>query len=149
MRTVASSAPGSVLCFDCGGDMQPAHFGDLSCQVAYAHGCRGMLIAGNCRDTHYVPKMPDFPIFTFGTRPNAFGGWIITGINQPMHLPGHLTYYVNVFPGDYVFADNDGAQIIPKDLVDEVRFRVEEHYERKLLAGGMRTDEVYKKCGVL
>jgi 4-hydroxy-4-methyl-2-oxoglutarate aldolase len=154
MRTMANSSPGSVLCFDCGGDMQPAHFGEMSCQVAYAHGCRGMLIAGNCRDAHYILKMPDFPIFTFGTRPNAFGGWIITEINQPIHLPGHLTHYVNVFPGDYVFADDDGAQIIPKDLVDEVLLRVEEifekeNHERKLLAGGMPIDEVYTKFGVL
>jgi regulator of RNase E activity RraA len=154
MRTVANSAPGSVLCFDCGGDMQPAHFGEMSCQLAYAHGCRGMLIAGNCRDTHYILKMADFPMFTFGTRPNAFGGWIITEINHPIHLPGHLTHYVNVFPGDYVFADDDGAQIIPKDLVDEVLLRVEEisekeNDERKLLAGGMPIDEVYTRFGVL
>ena len=63
MRAVANSAPGSVLCFDCGGDMQPSHFGEMSCQLAYAHGCRGMLLAGNCRDTQYVLKMPDFPMY--------------------------------------------------------------------------------------
>jgi regulator of RNase E activity RraA len=154
MRMVASSPPGSVLCFDCGGDMQPAHFGEMSCQLAYAHGCRGMLIAGNCRDTRYIRRMPDFPMFTFGTRPNAFGGWIITEVNQPIHLPGHLTHHVNVFPGDYVFADDDGAQIIPKALVDEVLLRIEEIFEkenqeRKLLAGGMPIDEVYTRFGVL
>jgi len=27
MREVATQPPGSILCFDCGGDMQPAHFG--------------------------------------------------------------------------------------------------------------------------
>ena len=154
MRMVANSAPGSVLCFDCGGDMQPAHFGEMSCQLAYAHGCRGMLIAGNCRDTQYVLKMADFPIFTFGTRPNAFGGWIVTEVNVPIYLPGHITHYVKVMPGDYIFADNDGAQLIHKDLVDEVLLRVEqtfdkENHERELLAGGMPIDEVYTKFGVL
>ena len=154
MQAIANSAPGSVLCFDCGGDMQPAHFGEMSCQLAYAHGCRGMLIAGNCRDTRCILEMPDFPMFTFGTRPNAFGGWIIIEVNQPIHLPGHLTHYVCVFPGDYVFADDDGAQIIPKVLVDEVLLRIEEifekeSWERKLLAGGMPIDEVYRKFGVL
>jgi 4-hydroxy-4-methyl-2-oxoglutarate aldolase len=154
MRTIATSAPGSVLCFDCGGDMQPAHFGEMSCQIAYAHGCRGMLIAGNCRDTRYILQMPDFPMFTFGTRPNAVGGWIITEINKPILLPGHRTHYVSVFPGDYVFADDDGAQIIPKDLVDEVLLCVEEiaekeNHQRKLLAEGMPIDEVYTKFGVL
>jgi regulator of RNase E activity RraA len=57
-------------------------------------------------------------------------------------------------PGDYIFADNDGAQLIHKDLVDEVLLRVEqtfdkENHERELLAGGMPIDEVYTKFGVL
>lgn len=154
MRAVASEPDGSVLCFDCGGDMQPAHFGEMSCQVAYAHGCRGMLLAGNCRDTQYVLKMPDFPMFTFGTRPNWYGGWIITEVNEPIYLPGHITHYVAVKPGDFVFADNDGAQIIPKEVVDEVLLRVEdifahENAEREQLAAGMPIDEVYKQFGVL
>ena len=154
MRTVANSEPGSILCFDCGGDMQPAHFGEMSCQLAYAHGCRGMLLAGNCRDTQYVLKMPDFPMFVFGTRPNAFGGWIVTDVDVPIHLPGHLTHYVNVFPGDFIFADNDGAQLVPKNSIDEVLLRVEdifhkENEQREMLAAGMPIDEVYRVYGVL
>ena len=154
MRTVGELENGTVLCFDCGGDLQPAHFGEMSCQLAYAHGCRGMLLAGNCRDTQYVLKMPDFPMFTFGTRPNAFGGWIITDVNVPIFLPGHMTHYVKVMPGDFIFGDNDGVQLIPKDLVDEVLLRVEttfekENDEREQLAAGMPVDEVYRVFGVL
>jgi 4-hydroxy-4-methyl-2-oxoglutarate aldolase len=154
MRAVAESEDGCVLCFDCGGDMQPAHFGEMSCQLAYSHGCRGMLLAGNCRDTHYVLKMDDFPLYAFGTRPNAFGGWIITEVDQPIYLPGHLTHYVRVNPGDFIFGDNDGVQLIPAALVDEVLLRVEatfekENEERDLIAGGMSVDEVYRVFGVL
>ncbi len=154
MKAVADAEPGVVICFDCGGDMQPAVFGEMSCQIAYAHGCRGLLVAGMVRDTQYILKMPDFPVFSFGTRPNAFGGWIIIEVNQPIYLPGHLTHYVKVFPGDFVFADNDGAQIIPRDLVDEVLLRVEatfekENAEREALAAGMPIDEVYRVYGVL
>ena len=154
MRKVHELEDGTVLCFDCGGDMQPAHFGEMSCQLAYAHGCRGMLLAGNCRDTQYVLKMPDFPMFTFGTRPNAFGGWIITDVDVPIYLPGHMTHYVKVMPRDFIFGDNDGLQLIPKDLVDEVLLRVEatwekENEEREKLASGMPIDEVYRVFGVL
>ncbi len=154
MQAVADAANGTVLCFDCGGDMQPAHFGEMSCQLAYAHGCRGMLLAGNCRDTQYVLKMPDFPLFSFGTRPNAFGGWIITEVNRPIYLPGHLTHYVRVRPGDFIFGDNDGVQLIPQEIVDEVLLRVEatfehENKEREMLAAGMSVDEVYRTFGVL
>jgi 4-hydroxy-4-methyl-2-oxoglutarate aldolase len=154
MRAVADAEAGTVLCFDCGGDLQPAHFGEMSCQLAYAHGCRGMLLAGNCRDTQYVLKMPDFPMYTFGTRPNAFGGWIITEVNRPIFLPGHLTHYVRVMPGDFVFGDNDGVQLIPAAMVDEVLLRAEatfakENEERKALEDGMPIDEVYRVFGVL
>ncbi len=154
MQEVAQQPDGSILCFDCGGDLQPAHFGEMSCQLAYSHGCRGMLIAGNCRDTQYVLKMPDFPIYSFGTRPNAFGGWIITEVNQPVYMPGHITHYVKVFAGDFIFGDNDGVQLIPKDLVDEVLLRVEhtfeiENAEREQIAAGMPIDEVYRVFGVL
>ena len=98
--------------------------------------------------------MDDFPIFSFGTRPNAFGGWIITDINQPIHLPGHLSHYVKVMPGDFIFADNDGAQLIPKDHVDDVLRSVEETFakenkEREQIAAGMPIDEVYRQFGVL
>src|SRR5437868_3512824 len=131
MRAVADAEDGCILCFDCGGDMQPAHFGEMSCQLAYSHGCRGMLLAGNCRDTQYVLKMPDFPMFSFGTRPNAFGGWIITEVNTSIYLPGHLTHYVRVNPGDFIFGDNDGVQLIPAPLVDEVLLRVEDIFNKE------------------
>ena len=154
MQTVRDAEDGSILCFDCGGDLQPAQFGEMSCQLAYAYGCRGMLLAGNCRDTQYILQMPDFPIFCFGTRPNAFGGWIITEIDEPVHMQGHLTHYVTVRPGDFIFGDNDGVQLIPADLVDEVLLRVEDTFEREngerdRLAAGLPIDEVYRTYGVL
>lgn len=154
MATIEALEDGTILCFDCGGDLQPAQFGEMSCQLAYSHGSRGMLLAGNCRDTQYVLKMPDFPIYSFGTRPNAFGGWIITEVNQPIYLPGHLTHYVKVMPGDFIFGDNDGVQLIPKALVDEVLLRVEETFakenaQREQIAAGMSIDEVYDIFGVL
>lgn len=154
MRAVDEEPDGSVLVFDCSGDRQPAHFGEMSCQLAYAHGCRGILLAGNCRDTQYILKMSDFPVFCFGTRPHAHGGWLIRDINEPIFLPGHLTHYVTVNPGDFIFGDNDGVQVIPSALVDEVLLRVEETWEkenkeREQIASGIPIDEVYREFGVL
>ena len=154
MRTVAAQPDGSVLVFDCGGDMQPAHFGEMSCHLAQSHGCRGMLIAGNARDTQYVLKMEDFPVYSFGTVPNAFGGWVVTEVNVPIMIPGHLTHYVTVRPSDFIFADNDGAQLIPFEIVDEVLLLVEAYFEkenrqRELIASGMPIDKVYEEFGVL
>jgi regulator of RNase E activity RraA len=126
----------------------------MSCQLARAYGCRGLLLAGYCRDTRYVAQMADFPVYCFGTRPNFYGGWTILDINEPIHLPGHLTHYVQVNPGDFIFADSDGAQLIPMEIVDEVIFKVEEVFERENaqreeLAAGMPIEEVYRRYGVL
>jgi regulator of RNase E activity RraA len=57
-------------------------------------------------------------------------------------------------PGDFIFGDNDGVQLIPKAMVDEVLLRVEaifekENAEREQIAAGMPIDEVYRVFGVL
>lgn len=49
---------------------------------------------------------------------------MVQEVDVPILMPGHLTHYVQVFPGDFIFADNDGAQ-------------------------GMNIDEVYRKFRVL
>ena len=38
MRAVAEQPDGTVLVFDCSGDRQASHFGEMSCQLAYAAG---------------------------------------------------------------------------------------------------------------
>jgi 4-hydroxy-4-methyl-2-oxoglutarate aldolase len=154
MREVESQPDGSVLCFDTGGDRQPAHFGEMSCTLAKAHGARGMLCAGNVRDTRYIRQLEEFPVYTLGTTPNWHGGWEIIEVNQPIHVPGHLSHYVTVRPGDFVFGDFDGVQLIPREVVDEVLLRVEEIHdreteERRKIENGMPIDEVYEESGVL
>ncbi len=154
MRAVAEQPDGTVLVFDCSGDRQASHFGEMSCQLAYAQGCRGMLIAGSCRDTQYVMQMQDYPIFSYGSRPHSPGGVLIRDVNEPIFLRGHMTHYVAVHPGDFIFGDNDGVQVIPAALVDEVLLRVEEIFakenrEREMLAAGMPIEEVYREYGVL
>jgi len=154
MREVERQPDGSILCFDTGGDTQPAHFGEMSCTLAEAHGARGMLCAGNVRDTRYIRQLEEFPVYTQGTTPNWHGGWEIIEVNQPIQLPGHLSHYVVVRPGDFIFADFDGVQCIPREVVDEVLVRVEETYarenrERRQIQDGMSIDEVYEEFGVL
>ncbi|MBI4530493.1 MAG: RraA family protein [Candidatus Latescibacteria bacterium] len=153
-RMMKAVYPGCILCFDTGSDEQPAHFGEMSCTLAQSRGCVGLLIAGNIRDTRYVLMMQDFPVFTTGTRPNAFGGWQITHVQQPIYLPGHLTHYVKVTPRDFLFGDTDGVQVIPKEFVDEVMLICEEivakeNEERRLIREGMPIDQVYTIYGDL
>jgi regulator of RNase E activity RraA len=59
-----------------------------------------------------------------------------------------------VKPCDYIFGDNDGLQVIPKDYVDEVLIRGEEildfeNAEREAIRNGMPIDQVYDTYGDL
>lgn len=146
--------PGSVLVFDNGGDEQAAIFGEMSCTLAKSRGCVGVVNNGMTRDTRYVNKIKDFAYFTRGTLPNSYGGWRVMAVNVPIYLPGHLTHYVMISPGDFIFGDSDGLQIIPKEYVDEVLLKVEEIFafeeeERRLIAAGMPIAEIYKVYGDL
>ena len=149
-----SIIPGAVLIFDTGGDMQAAQFGEMSCTLAKSRGCVGVISSGMTRDTQYILKMENFPYYARGTTPNAYGGYRVLDVNIPIHIRGHLTHYVVVNPGDFVFGDNDGLQIIPKDYVDEVLLRGEEildfeNEERRLIREGMPIDKVYDMYGDL
>lgn len=153
-RMMRSIFPGCVLVFDTGGDMQAAQFGEMSCNLARSRGCAGVVNSGMTRDTQYILKMGDFPYFARGTTPNAYGGWRIIDVNVPIHIRGHLTHYVVVDPGDFIFGDNDGLQIIPKNFVDEVLIRAEEildyeNAEREAIRNGMPIDKVYDMYGDL
>jgi len=153
-KMMSSILPGSVLVFDTGGDRQAAQFGEMSCNLARSHGCVGVVNSGMTRDTQYIFKLGDFPYFARGTTPNSYGGWRVLDVNVPIHMRGHLTHYVVVNPGDFIFGDDDGLQIIPKDFVDEVLIRAEEildfeNAEREAIRNGMPIQEVYDTYGDL
>ncbi len=154
MRAIAAAEDGVVVCYDCGGDQRIGHCGEMTCQLARAQGARGMLMAGNLRDSQYIIRMPDFPVFSFGVCPFTDSEWAITEVNVPIYVPGHLSHYVLLKPGDWLFGDNDGVQMIPGNLVDEVLLQVEAVHEREdkvrdALMSGMPVAEVYRKFGVL
>jgi len=150
----AAVFPGCVMVFDTGGDMQAAQFGEMSCTLARSRGCVGVVNSGMTRDSKYIRQMEDFAYFSRGTTPNAYGGWRVLEVNVPIHIRGHLTHYVVVNPGDFIFGDSDGLQVIPRDYVDEVLLKGEEilkfeDKERQMIRNGMPIDQVYKQFGDL
>ncbi|MFC1528527.1 RraA family protein [Candidatus Latescibacterota bacterium] len=151
METVT---PGCVICVDTGPSLLCAQWGEMSSHLAQSQGAAGVLIAGNVRDTRIILQMKDFPVFTMGYAANARTGWIVNEINTPIYLPGHLKYSVKIFPGDFIFGDTDGVQVIPAEVVDEVMLRCEElleneNKERKKIKSGMSINDVYREYGAL
>ena len=76
-------------------------------------------------------------------------------VNVPIYIRGHLKHSVIVNPGDFVFGDDDGLQVIPKDLVDEVLLAAENILETEVWQRGLIDErkidihEVYKRFGDL
>ena len=110
-------------------------------------------MAGNVRDTRIILQMENFPVFTMGTVANARTGWKVNEINEIIFMPGHLRHSVRVFPGDFIFGDTDGVQIIPKEMTDEVMLLCEgildkEKYQRtrnsRRSSGGGSLSEIWQ-----
>jgi 4-hydroxy-4-methyl-2-oxoglutarate aldolase len=67
----------------------------------------------------------------------------------PIRISGHLTKWVTINPGDFLFGDADGIVVVPQELTLEVLegaervFEIEEQ-QRAQLKAGMDREEVYK-----
>jgi len=153
-KVMEAVTPGAVICIDTGPSFICAQWGEMSCHLAQSLGAAGVLVSGNVRDTRVILRMEDFPVFTIGYAANARTGWIVNEINTPIYLPGHLKHSMKVFPGDWIFGDTDGAQLIPAVVVDEVMLMCEElldaeEREREEIKKGMSVNDVYKNYGNL
>jgi regulator of RNase E activity RraA len=67
----------------------------------------------------------------------------------PVRLSGHLTRWVTIDPGDFLFGDADGIVVIPRALTVEVLEAAEkvqeiEEQQRARLRAGESRAEVYR-----
>lgn len=93
-----------------------AIYGELSATTAQAHGAVGALIDGGTRDAgHLIAR--GFPVFArYRTPVEAFGRYMVTQSQVPVRLSGELQDTVVVNPGDFIFGDDDGCIVIPREL---------------------------------
>ena len=110
---------GCVLVEDVGNDPVSGGLGEnmgLSVQVK---GCVGVVCDGGTRDKKALIKA-GFPVFsrfssaTFSRDRRRFLDYQI-----PVRMSGHLTKWVTITPGDFIFGDSDGVLVIPRDLAVE------------------------------
>lgn len=122
--------PGCVQVIDTGGDDRVAHFGDISGRLAREHGAVGAVIDGFTRDVRLLER-DGFPVFCRGVQPvDAFGRWQIVEHGTPVSLAG-ADGRVSVAAGDWVFADADGAIVIPAAAVEETCARAEARFAQE------------------
>ncbi len=140
---------GCVLVEDVGNDPVSGGLGEnlgLSVQVK---GCVGVVCDGGTRDKKALIKA-GFPVFsrfssaTFSRDRRRFLDYQI-----PVRISGHLTKWVTINPGDFIFGDSDGILVIPRELAEEVvqyaeRVQEIEEDQRARLRAGERREDVYK-----
>ena len=100
------------------------HFGELTGNSALEHGCVGVVLDGNLRDTAGIREI-GLQVFYRDVSPlTAIGRWEMVSHQRPVTI-GDVT----VHPGDLVVADFDGIVVVPKDDILAVLERTEEIVE--------------------
>lgn len=151
MQACAELTPGSVSVWSGGGD-GVCFFGELIAIGMSERGCVGALVDGGIRDVSWIGKH-GFPVYArYRTPIQSIGRWKVTGWNVPVSLPGATARAVQVRPGDFILADEDGALVIPTDVVEIVLERAEamgqrESEIRRELAAGLSLSDALAKFG--
>jgi len=112
--------PDSVMVSKNTGDLV-GHFGELTGNSAMKHGCVGVVLEGNVRDTAGLRDI-GLQVFYRDVNPRSgMGRWEMVAYQQPVTI-GDVT----VRPGDLVIADFDGVLIVPSADILAVLERAEE-----------------------
>ena len=104
-------------------DMDAAIWGELASTCAKNNGVKATLVYGCVRDLDALLTM-DYPIFACGYRPNAGKALGLGEINVDLELGS-----IKISPGDFLFGDETGVVIIPKEFFTQV---MEKTFEIKI-----------------
>ena len=97
-------------------------FGDILCLRMVKRGVTALITDGVMRDKHGVIGT-GLPVWCAGmAAPASVNQLTFVGWEQPIGCGGCA-----IFPGDMIVADDDGAVVIPKDLIDFVADEGGEH----------------------
>ncbi len=136
-----------IVVWDTTGDDTSAQWGEVMTRAAIRAGCRGAVIDGGVRDTQLVLEQ-NFAVWCRYRTSNAMlGRFRMVGYQLPVRIGE-----VDVNPGDIVFADIDGAVIVPRPLACDVLERAEalrgqEQQVKGWIDQGMSAREVVDRGG--
>ncbi|WGM30587.1 RraA family protein [Brevundimonas sp. NIBR11] len=146
-RVIDSFEPQVVAVYDTSGETHTGVWGELWSAGAQRMGCVGAIVDGGIRDSALI-KAIGFPIFhRFRSPADAVGRFTVIDHQTPVTVGG-----VRVYPGDYIFGDQDGVVVIPRDLTLEVLEKAEtvkttEDDIRTAIGEGGKLIDLYKKHG--
>lgn len=146
-----SMCDGCILLSDVQGNKNCGQFGEITATAMRAAGCAGAVIDGSTRDSNYLINM-NFPTFCRFRNPvEGLGRSMIVDYMIPIYVNG-IDGMIRVDPGDFIFGDNDGVVIVPKNETIRVLEQAETWFEnekksRQAMAEGMNPFEVYNRYG--
>jgi regulator of RNase E activity RraA len=112
---IEAMPPGCIAVADARGVMEAGIFGDILCARMAKRDVAGLITDGVLRDKDGV-LATNLPVWCAGfAAPPSVAGLTFVGWEEPISCGG-----VAIFPGDAIVADNDGAVVIPKAMLDEV-----------------------------
>jgi len=114
----------SVIVIDAGG-VGPAVWGELATYSSVEKKIAGVVIDGAIRDVPEIRKVK-FPAFARIIMPTAGEPKGFGEMGVPVEVGG-----VRVFPGDWVFGDDDGVVVIPQKRAVEITNRAMDWLERE------------------
>jgi regulator of RNase E activity RraA len=115
INLLENAAAGSVVVAALDDDKAFAVFGASFAELARSRRLAGFVVDGSVRDLHELRRLR-FPTFARGSAPGSAGGhYRLVGANVPMMCGG-----IEVKPGDYVIADEDGIAVAPQSVLSDV-----------------------------
>jgi regulator of RNase E activity RraA len=115
IKLIEAAPAGSVIVATLDDDKSFAVFGSTFAALAKARHLAGFVVDGSVRDLVDLKRIA-LPTFARGTVPGSAGGhYRVDGTNVALECGG-----IEVRPGDYVVADEDGIAVAPKERYAEV-----------------------------
>lgn len=108
---LAQPGQGRVLVVDGGGSMRRALLGDMIAESAVRQGWSGVVIYGAVRDVDALAEL-ELGVQALGAIPLKTEKRGIGDLNVPLRFAG-----VDIRPGQYLYADNNGIIISSKPLI--------------------------------
>lgn len=112
-RELEKNGDGRVLVVDGGGSMRAALMGDLIAGIALENNWAGIVINGVIRDTVAIGKL-DIGVKALGSNPRKSAKKGLGEVDIPLRFGS-----VTIHPGDWLYSDEDGIIIGPRNLRHE------------------------------
>jgi len=128
------------------------YFGELIAIGMKEKGCVGALVDGGIRDIRWIGEQA-FPVYArYRTPVQSIGRWKVNASQVTVLMRGATSRYVEIKPGDFILADEDGAIVIPAERIEEVlaeaeRLTAVEVSIRQELSRGLSLADALAKYG--